>query len=252
MRCDEDQLIESLIKAELTKPRTISDADAEAGSPQQTPDKTVVTISRTYGALGHDIAQLLADALDLRCCDCSILQEVAERANVDESLVKVLDEHVSVINSHYSDQDAHWWKRLINRYSFTHEDYQEYLAKTILSISLHGGVIIGRGANFILGQERAFRVRLVGSLEKCAKRVAERDHLSLEQAMEKIQDFDYERIEYIRKLYDADINDPLAYDLIINTDRFDSVQVTELILEAMKKAGYTLPGNAFDALRAIA
>ena len=252
MRCDDDQLIESLIKAQLTKPRAINGADAEAQSTQQKLDKTVVTVSRSYGALGHDVAQLLADALDLRCCDCSILQEVAERANVDESLVKVLDEHVSVINSHYSDQDAHWWKRLIDRYSFTHEDYQEYLAKTILSISLHGGVIIGRGANFILGEERAFRVRLVGSLEKCAKRVAERDHLSLEQAIEKIQEFDYERIEYIRKLYDADINDPLAYDLIINTDRFDSIQVTELILEAMKKAGYTLPGNAFDALHAIA
>lgn len=252
MRCDEDQLIESLIKAQLTKPRAINGADAEAQATQQKLDKTVVTISRSYGASGHEIAQLLAEALDLRCCDCSILQEVAERANVDESLVKVLDEHVSIINSHYSDQDAHWWKRLINRYRFTHEEYQEYLAKTILSISLHGGVIIGRGANFILGEDRAFRVRLVGSLEKCAKRVAERDHLSIEQATEKVQEIEYERVEYIRKLYDADINDPLSYDLIINTDRFDPKAATELILEAMKKAGYSIPGNAFDALRAIA
>lgn len=252
MRCDEDQLIESLIKAQLNKPRALNGVDAAAQSRQQKLDTTVVTISRSYGALGHDIAHLLADALDIRCCDCAILQEVAKRANVDESLVKVLDEHVSIISSRYSDQDDHWWKRLINRYSFTHEDYQDYLAKTILSISLHGGVIIGRGANFILGEERAFRVRLVGSLEKCAERVAERDHLSTEQAVEKVQEIDYERIEYIRKLYDADIDDPLSYDLIINTDRFDRIQVAALILEAMKKAGYTLPTDAFESISATA
>jgi cytidylate kinase len=233
MRCNADRLIESLAKA-------------------QPPEKTVVTISRSYGAMGHEVAQLLADALELRCCDCDILQEVARRANVDESLVKVLDEHVSIINSHYGNQDSHWWERLINRYSFTHLDYQEHLAKTILSISLHGGVIIGRGANFILGPERAFRVRLIGGVERCAKRVADREHISIEQAIEKVQDIDYERAEYIRKLYDADINDPLWYDLIVNTDRFDDTQTAELILEAMKKAGYTLPSDAFDTLSATA
>ncbi len=233
MRCNAERLIESLATG-------------------QAPETTVVTISRSYGAMGHDIAQILADALELRCCDCDILQEVARRANVDESLVKVLDEHVSVINSHYGEQDGHWWERLINRYSFTHLDYQEHLAKTILSISLHGGVIIGRGANFILGPERAFRVRLFGSLEKCAQRVADRDHISFEKAREKVQDINYERTEYIRKLYDADINDPFWYDLVINTDRFDSVQTAELILEALKKAGYTLPDDAFDSLSVTA
>jgi len=252
MRCNADRMIECLIKAQLTELHAIDKAKSEAQAPAQKSDTIVVTISRSYGAMGHDIAHLLADALELRCCDCFILQEVARRANVDESLVKVLDEHVSVINSHYDDQDDHWWKRLIHRYSFTHEDYQEYLAKTILSISLHGGVIIGRGANFILGPERAFRVRLIGSLKKCAKRVAEHDHLSIEQAIERVQEIDYERVEYIHKLYDANINDPYWYDLVINTDRFDRNQTAELILEAMQKAGYKLPRGAFDSTSATA
>ncbi|MGB5276838.1 MAG: cytidylate kinase-like family protein [Gammaproteobacteria bacterium] len=252
MRCNADRMVESLINAPLTELRAINDAKADEPKTQETSNTIVVTISRSCGAMANEIAHLLAEALELRCCDCLILQEVARRANVDEALVRVLDEHVSIINSHYSDQEDHWWKRLINRYSFTHEDYQEYLAKTILSISLHGGVIIGRGANYILGPQRAFRVRLIGSLDKCAKRVAERDSLSLEQATEKVQEIDYERAEYIHKLYDADINDPASYDLIINTDRFGSAQAVELILEAMKKAGYRLPTDAFESIAALA
>jgi len=241
-------MIECLIKAQLTELRAIKKVRAGAKPKRQKSDPIVVTISRGYGAMGNEISHLLADALELRCCDCFILQEVARRANVDQALVKVLDEHVSVINSHYSDHDDHWWNRLINRYSFTHEDYQEYLAKTILSISLHGGVIIGRGANFILGPERAFRVRVIGSLDKCSNRVADRENISIEQATEKVHDIDYERAEYIRKLYDADINDPSYFDLVINTDRFNRIQIVELILEAMQRAGYKLPVDAFDSI----
>ncbi len=242
MKCNAERLIQALVTAQLKEQHAI---DSKAQQVWNKNDTHVVTISRNYGSLGKKVGQLLADTLEVRCCDRQILQEVARRANTDEELVKVLDEHISHI-------DDHWWNSLINKDTLSYEEYYKYLVETIFSISLRGGVIIGRGANLILGPERAFRVRIVGSPLKCAERVAEREHISLEEAMQKAHDVDQERAEYIRKLYKTSIDDPLAYDLVLNSDRYDKIQLVELILVAMQEAGYRLDNKVFDALQKLA
>ena len=243
MRCNADRLIEALVGAQLQEQRAYQKIKAQQAWDRST--TYVVTVSRNFGALGKETAQLLADTLEVRCCDRFILQEVARRADVDESLVKVLDEHISHI-------DKHWWQSLQSKDSFTYEDYYKFLVKTVLSISLKGGVIVGRGANLILGPERAFRVRIIGSPEKCAKRVADRENIEPEQALQKVIEIDQERADYIRKLYETDINAPLSYDLVLNSDRYDRVQMVELILEAMQRSGYQLKRDVFSSLRKLA
>ena len=243
MRCNADRLIEALVTAQL-KEQQVIDA-IKAGQIWEKSKTHVVTVSRNFGALGKEVAQLLADALEVRCCDRYILQEVARRANVDEELVKVLDEHISHI-------DDRWWKGLLQKNTFSYEEYYKYLVKTVFSISLRGGVIIGRGANLILGPERAFRVRVVGSPEKCAARVAEREHISIDEARQKVLEVDRERAEYIQKLYDTDIDDPLSYDLVLNSDRLDRVELAELILQAMQRSGYRLQDGIYDSLQQLA
>jgi cytidylate kinase len=243
MRCNADRLIEALVTAQLKEQQVIDAIKAERAWEKSRTH--VVTVSRNFGAMGKETAQLLADTLEVRCCDRYILQEVARRAHVDEALVKVLDEHISHI-------DEHWWKGLIQKNAFTYEEYYKYLVKTVFSISLRGGVIIGRGANLILGPERAFRVRIVGSPERCADRVARRENISLEEARQKVDDVDRERAEYIRKLYDTDIDDPLSYDLVLNSDRLNRVEMTELILQAMQKSGYRMHKDIYDSLQKLA
>ena len=243
MKCNADRLVEALVGAQLKEQRAFDSIKA-----QQAWDKStthVVTISRNFGSLGKKVGQLLADTLEVRCCDRYILLEVARRADIDEDLVKILDEHISHI-------DEHWWQSLLNRNGLSYEDYYKHLVKTVLSISLKGGVIIGRGANIILGPERAFRVRIVGTQTICAERVAERENISLEEAMQKVRTVDQERADYIHKLYDTDIDDPLSYDLVLNSDRYDRVQLAELIIEAMKSAGYQLKNDVLDSLHKLA
>jgi cytidylate kinase len=243
MRCNADRLVEALVGAQVQEQKAFDNIKE-----QQSWDKSktnVVTISRNFGSLGKKVGQLLADTLEVRCCDRYILHEVARRADIDEDLVKVLDEHISHI-------DDHWWQSLLNRNGFSYEDYYRHLVKTVLSISLKGGVIIGRGANIILGPERAFRVRIIGTQTICAERVAERENISLEEAMQKVRTVDQERAEYMQKLYKTDIDDPLSYDLVLNSDRYDRVQLTELIIEAMQNAGYELQNNILDSLHKLA
>lgn len=239
MRCNAERLIEALIATEVMQMQ--HKAAEEKEMLRQKAMHFVVTVSRDFGSMGKQVAQLLADTLEVRCCDRIILQEVARRAHVDEVLVKALDEHVSKINDH-------WWQHLLHKDTFSYEEYYQHLVKTVLSISRTGGVIIGRGANHILGPQKAFRVRITGSVEMCADRVASREHISKEESLKKVRKVNSERTEYIKMLYDADINNNTSYDLILNSDRYDRAQMVELILDAMEKAGYELPADARDSL----
>jgi len=137
MRCSADRLIEALIAVQMM------DFQRQQSEKEKQPTKpNVVTISRECGSLGAQVAQLLADALEVRCCDRIILQEVARRAHVDEKLVEALDQHVSKIG-------GHWWQKLLHKDALSYEDYYQNLVKTVMSISRTGGVILGRGANLI-------------------------------------------------------------------------------------------------------
>jgi len=243
MKCNAERLIEALIAMEVMQ---MQRQEAEKKEKlRQKAEVYVVTVSRDFGSMGKLVAQLLADTLEIRCCDRFILQEVARRAHVDEELVKALDEHVSRLNDH-------WWQQLLHKDVFSYEDYYHYLLKTVLAISRSGGVIIGRGANHILGAEKAFRVRITGSVEQCAKRVASREKISTQESIKLVREVNSERAEYIKMLYDTDINNSAEYDLILNSDRYDRVQMVELILDAMEKAGYKLPDDARKSLSILA
>jgi cytidylate kinase len=242
MRCNSDRLIEALIAAQMMEYQL---QQTETQNDTKPPAPPVVTVSRNFGALGREVAYLLADCLEVHCCDGYILQEVARRADVDAALVKALDEHVSRLESH-------WWGELLQRNTFNHDVYYRYLVKVVLSISRMGGVILGRGAHIILGKEKAFRVRITGSLKQCAKRVAEREHLDLEQARRRIVEVDHERAEYVRRIYGSGVDDACMYDLVLNSDRYNREQMVELILIAMQKSGYVLADDVFTSLSQLA
>ena len=242
MKCNAERLIEALIAVEMMKMHKQEAAEKDAGKA----DKPImVTVSRDFGAMGREVAMLLADVLEVRCCDRNILQEVARRAQVDEKLVRALDEHVQGLGEQL-------WKKLLNEEALDVEAYHEHLVKTVLSLTCSGGVIIGRGSNIILGPSRAFRVRIAGSDDKCAMRVAKREHISFEKALQRVHDVDKERAEYVKKVYHTEICDHASYDLVLNSDRYDLVQMVELVLGAMEKAGYKLPDDAYSSVSLLA
>jgi cytidylate kinase len=194
----------------------------------------VVTVSRGYGSMGKEVAQALADTLKVRCCDRYILQQVAKLAHVDEEFVAVLDEHVSKVG-------GHWWQHLLDKEKLSLEDYFQYLVKVVLSISQAGGVIVGRGAHMILGPELCYRVRIAGSHEQCAQRIAQREGINIEAARQRVTEVDQERSEYICSIYGADIADTDQYDLVLNSDDCTTEQLVDKILLGMQTSGYVLP-----------
>ena len=237
MKCSVERLLEALIGIEVAQERKAAEEKAALARKAS----YVVTVSRGYGSLGKIIAQALADRLGVRCCDRSILEGVAKHADVDVELVKRLDENIEP-------SVALPWTAFFKGKSFPKERYLHHLVKVVLNISKKGGVIVGRGAHLILGPDRAFRVRVTGSLEVCAQRVVERDQLDIEAARERVMTINRQRADYLQQLYGEGINDCSDYDLTINTDRFDVEAAIELILHSMQLAGYDLPEELMQAV----
>ena len=131
--------------------------------------------------------------------------------------------------------------------SYPKERYLHHLVKVVLNISKKGGVIVGRGAHLILGPGKAFRIRIIGSRNVCARRVAERKEIDLKAASELVKKVNRRRADYLQQLYGKDINDCRNYDLVINSDRFDVESAVELILHSMRQAGYDIPEKLLQA-----
>src|SRR5262249_5160823 len=140
-----------------------------------------------------------------------LINDIADKAHVRQQVVESLDERVQ-------DGIAEWVAGLIKRGVFAPSDYLRNLSNVLLTLARHGkGVIIGRGAHFLLDGKTTLRVRVIAPIEVRVARIAKRDGLSEEDARTKILRIDGERVAFNRLHYNADIGDPNNYDLVLNT-----------------------------------
>jgi cytidylate kinase len=230
MKCSVERLIEALVGIELAQARKA----AEEKAIEARKASYVITISRSYGSHGHRIGQALADRLGVRCCDRAILEGVAKRAIHDDKLLDMLNENLEHVH-------LKPWQALFKNNTYYKAHYMRHVVKVVLNISKKGGVIVGRGAHLILGPGKAFRIRIVSSLDVSARRVAERKQLGLKAARKLVKQVNRRRAGYLQELFGKDINDCSSYDLVINTDRFDDDSAINLILHGLQQAGYEIP-----------
>lgn len=125
-------------------------------------------------------------------------------------------------------------------------------AETILRLTKLGNVIIiGRGANVITARlKHIFHVRLVASLTKRVERIQENDQLDRKAALAFIRREDVGRKRYLKKHYQKDIEDPLFYHLVINTDLVPYEKAARIIGDAMMD-GMQASGNQPKSVKAI-
>lgn len=189
----------------------------EAGAPP----RRVVTISRQTGSGAHAIAMHLAEYLQahdtMPQCNWAVF---------DRNLVqKVLDDHnlPAVFEKYMAEDKRSEIAEIMGELFGLHPSSWSLVhrtAETILRLAQLGNVIIiGRGANIITSSfKHAVHVRLVGSLEKRVERVCKLAGMERNQAIEFVQREDLGRKRYLKAYFDADIDDPMLYHMIINTD----------------------------------
>jgi cytidylate kinase len=196
-------------------------ADAHAQRP-------VICISREYGARGAAMGRMIADRLGFRYYSQELVHDIAEQAHVRQQVIESLDERVQ-------DGIAEWVAGLIKRGVFAPTDYLRNLSKVVLTLGRHGkGVIIGRGAHFLLDPKATLRVRVIAPLEQRVARIAVRDGLSETDARAKVVRIDSERLAFNRQHYNADLADPSHYDLVVNAGALGVEGAAELTMSAFR------------------
>ena len=189
------------------------------------PIRPVITISRLPGALGSRLAQKLAKELEVDLFDQEIVEQIATSANRSKQIVESLDEQDrSILND--------WIDALGENHMWSYQ-YLEHLTKVVGAIGAHGyAIIVGRGASYILPKEVCLRLLVVAPLEKRIRNVMSQYSVSEQEARRQIIRTDADRKAFIQKYYQADLTDPMNYDLVINTDSIDLELATRVVKEA--------------------
>ncbi len=193
------------------------------------PHHPVVTISRDYGSGGDIIASRLAQQLDLPLYDEIVLKEVAARLQDDPAIVQLLDEG-------FGRAKDMWLYRLFSGKEVGPNAYRDTLVKVIMSLGRAGGVIVGRGAHVILAESCALRVRVCGSPEICARRMAKAGHGSYEEELTRWREVNHRRGQFVWDAFHSRLSEASQFDLVINTDRMDDFEDVVAMLVGMAKA----------------
>ena len=188
--------------------------------------RPVITVSRLAGSGGRQIAEALAERLNLPLHDRSIVERVMRDENLPPGLAAELDEQVAT-------QSSLWIKGLFNHRIFLVREYHFALERAINALAAaDGGVFLGRGANHVLGARADLRIRVVANFEHRLDQLR-REDTSRAEARAVLHEIDDTRAEFIKRVYGAESGLPCHYDLTINTDRITVPAAVELALLAL-------------------
>ncbi len=97
-------------------------------------------------------------------------------------------------------------------------------------------ILVGRGAPVITRfTPGGVHVRLVGSIKNREQHIKEHFKFDDKKAREFIKEEDRGRAQYLKKYFDRNIDDPLLYDLVINTDRISYDDAAMMIKDVVMK-----------------
>lgn len=193
-----------------------------------------VTLSREEGSRGHAIADALA----------AWLKENDREADADWTLfdrdliAKVLEEHdlPKEFEKHMPEDQVSEWSSIIDDLLHRHPPHWDLFritCRTVLRFAHIGHcIIVGRGGNILTAHlPYSVHVRLIGTPSERAEHVANTRGISVDKAHREIKAEDKARARYIKSHFDENIDNPLLYDLILNTDRIDDGTAARIIGE---------------------
>ncbi len=207
-----------------------------------------VTVSRQSGCGAHVFAEELAALLQSR-----LPQSTAPWTIFDRTLVEAVlqDHHLPSRLKAFMPEDRVWQLHDIIEDLFSLHPPTETLVRqtseTILRLAELGNVIIlGRGGNIITAQlPQVLHVRLVGSMELRLNHLQVFDKLNRKDALARIEREDGGRGRYLKRYFGKNIDDPLQYHLVINTDWVTLRQAAAMVCElALNRHA---PGSAMPA-----
>jgi len=187
----------------------------ECREPGEEIASSTITISSQPGSGGTLIAERLAGRLGYELFDRFLVDVVAESAEISRDVVQTVEkERLHGIEDFISS--------LISTNYLYPDVYLQHLMNVIHVIASHGrAVIVGRGSNFILPAGLRFSIRVVAPEQARIQNVMKHYEVSENEARHRVINRESKRAAFVRQSFHKDITDPLAYDLVVNTDAMD-------------------------------
>ncbi len=225
----------------------------------------VVTISGQVGTGAHDVGRLAAQRLQIDYVDQEILVTAARALGVSMESIISFDERTASLSERLAAMLRRFLERsaaagaadpmlgsdgldlLLSRtYSeaagegldeVPDDRYLAALSDIIRDLAGHDNVlIIGRGSQVILKDwPGALHVLLVAQPEERVADIARRQGLSEEEARSEVEGREKGRVNFHRKFFKVEVNDPALYHLTLNTACFSSEEAAEIINETARR-----------------
>jgi cytidylate kinase len=179
---------------------------------------SLLTISSPFGSGGKEIAQIVADGLNLEIYDDRKLLELAPAAGILPEDLKDL-------------RQPGFFDRIFTKKP---QVYLDYMGSIIFEVSRQGkGVIIGHGSQMLLQDfSCALHVRIQAAEASRIEYVAQKQGLSKESACKLIHKLDSKQRGFFRLAFGKNLNDSSLYDLIINCEKLGYDSAARLIIDA--------------------
>lgn len=192
---------------------------------------TIITIGRSYGSGGRTVGKLLAERLHIPYYDAELLEEAAKRSGLSKKFLESMDEKPIESGMIYQ-----YTGFISGQYQSIEGLANQAQSEIIEQVAAQGPcVIVGRRADQILkDRQDAFHVFITASVEERGKRVSERDHLSRQESIRKLNKVDKERAAYYNQHTDKVWGAVSSYDLSIDTDRLGIDGAVDVIAAAIQ------------------
>jgi len=197
---------------------------------------SIVTISHAAFSGGAAIAETVAARLDYRSIEREVLIEASKRYGIPEA------KYTEVLESR-----GHWWERW-------HESLRLYriTLQAAMCEMAQGGefVYYGRAGQQLLPNIRhVLKVLVIAPVDHRVSLVRAQKGMDVESARQFLHELDRVRSRRFRALFNEDWQDPLAYDLMVNSSRLSADGAAALIVDTARREEFQPTADSLKAFQ---
>ena len=197
---------------------------------------SIVTLAHAAYSGGGAIADAVASRLSYRSVDREVLIEASNRYGIPEA------KYTEVLEA-----EGHWWERW-------HESLRLYriTLQAAMCEMAQGGKLVyyGRAGQQLLPNIRhVLKVLIVAPVDYRIGQVRAQKGIDGESARQFLRELDRVRGRRFRALFNEDWQDPVGYDLVLNSARFTADGVVSLIAEAVGRDEFQPTPDSIKALQ---
>ena len=197
----------------------------------------IIAINQQLGSRGDELGQRVAEALGYRYWGRRELITAAARGyNVQPDQFLIIDEH-----------QPHFWERP----KVDADRLRAFLRAALFKEIAQDRMVFASssGTQLLPANGFALRVRAIASLPVRVRNLLEIEKLTVAAAEKRVRDHDREVKARALSLYNFEIDDPNAYDLVLNTSVMPLDTMVETLRSCVEKITASIDGRGLQEIR---